>query len=118
MIKAWTKKNGSPDGEPFVLTGSMRPWGRSNKKTMRAKIPRINKGLVATRVGRIAGSLAVDHVEGNRLRLSYTATATFCAVRCHDCEATYENLERSHFLLHRNWPDATFPDGKYPHRAT
>ena len=108
MSKARTKKNGTPSfwGAVF-FTESMRPRSRGNKKTMRAEIPRITKRLIPTRIRGVAGSSAIDHVEGDCLRLAYALSPTFCAVGCDDCKATYENLERSHFLLHRNWPDET-----------
>jgi len=85
---------------------------------MRAKIPGINKRLIATCIRGIAGSRSVNHVEGDGLRLSHPLTPAFYAVGCDDCKTTYENLEGSHFLLHRIWPDETFPGGEYPHRAS
>ncbi|MGF6915895.1 hypothetical protein [Paraburkholderia kirstenboschensis] len=85
---------------------------------MRAKIPGINKRLIATCIRGIAGSRAVNHVEGDGLRLSHPLTPTFYAVGCDDCKTTYENLEGSHFLLRMKLARARFPDGDNPHRAS
>ena len=66
------------------LVSLVWPGSRGDKKTMRAKVPSLRKGLIPACILRVAGRVAIDDVECHCLGLADRLSTAISTIRRND----------------------------------